>query len=254
LIIANRDFLSNIFCGIVLGLAILCDPVALVLYPVIILCFIVSKNINFFKTALIIIVSLFILTPWIIRNYHIHKTLVPITTQFGVNFWIGNNPNATGTDFFKIRSIENNDYILMTQTLALNILDSLNRISEIDRMRFYLHQAVEFIREKPVEFIKLLIKKCYYYWWFANSSEYGSRDLQKYKILLYISYVPVLILGWAGLLLSIKEKRPVLFIILVIFSISGLYIFTHIGLIRYRMPVELLFLLFSGYFIKSFRQ
>jgi len=256
LIINSKEkiFLYYLLCGFVLGMSILCDPVAFVLYPVIFIWFLVCKKINFFRVCLIILISFIVLLPWTIRNYKVHRTFVPVTTQFGVNFWIGNNQNATGTDFYKIKSIKTEDYILMTQILPSDIQDSLNKISEFERTRFYLHRGFDFILHNPVKFLNLLIKKLYYYWWFAPSSEYSSKDLQKYRVLLYISYIPALILGLAGIFLSIKNRKPVLFILLSIFFISGLYIFTHVGLIRYRMPVELYLLMFSGYFVKSFRR
>lgn len=141
----------------------------------------------------------------------------------------------------------------MTQTLSANIQDSLNRISEIERARFYLQQGKDFVLHNPFKFLSLLIKKFFYYWWFAPSNEYTSRDLQKYRILLYIFYIPVLILGLIGLYLSIKNHKRVLFILLSIIFISALYIFTHVGLIRYRMPIELFLLMFSAYAIPPFK-
>ncbi len=248
-----KNFLYYLLCGIILGITILCEPVAFVLYPVILVWFFFEKRINFFQVCLIIFISILVLLPWTFRNYKVHQTFVPVTTQFGVNLWIGNNPNATGTDFYKITSIQTDEYILMTQTLPANIQDSLNRIPEIERARFYLQQGKDFALHNPFKFLRLLIKKFFYYWWFAPSSEYTSKDLQKYRILIYIFYVPVLILGWLGLLLSIKNHKPVLFIFLSIIFTSALYIFTHVGLIRYRMPVELFLLMFSAYAIPPFK-
>ncbi len=249
----SKNFLYYLLCGIILGITILCEPVAFVLYPVILVWFFFDKRINFFQICLIIFISILVLLPWTLRNYKVHQTFVPVTTQFSINFWIGNNPKATGTDFYKIASIQTDEYILMTQTLPANIQDSLNRISEIERARFYLQQGKDFVLHNPFKFLRLLIKKFFYYWWFAPSSEYTSKDLQKYRILIYIFYVPVLIMGWVGLLLSIKDHKPVLFIFLSIIFISTLYIFTHVGLIRYRMPVELFLLMFSAYAIPPFK-
>ncbi|MEO0185553.1 MAG: glycosyltransferase family 39 protein [candidate division WOR-3 bacterium] len=254
LIMKNENFFQSLLSGIFLGIAILCDPVALVIYPAIFVWFLISKKINFVRMTLILFVSIIILIPWTIRNYRIHKTLVPITTQFGVNLWIGNNANATGTDFYEIKSVETQDYILVTQTLPSTVQDSLNRLSEINRAKFFLYQAFDFMVNNPHKFIVLLVKKCYYYLWFPPATIYASTDLQKYRILLYISYIPILVLGIAGILLSIRGKKPVLLILLCMMLISGLYVGSHVGLIRYRIPVELYLLCFSGYFIYSFRR
>lgn len=246
---SGKNFLYYLLCGLVLGISILCDPVALVLYPVLFIWFIFDKRINFFQVCLIIFISMIVLLPWTIRNHRVHRAFVPVTTQFGINFWIGNNPYATGTDFYKIRSIQADEYILMTQTLPADLQDSLNKISEIERARFYLQSGKNFILHNPLKFFSLLIKKFFYYWWFAPSSEYSSKDLQKYRILMYIFYTPVLISGLAGLFVSIKNHKKILFIVLSMVFFSGLYIFTHVGLIRYRMPVEQFLTMFMAYFI-----
>ncbi len=256
-LLLNSDeklFFHYLLAGVTAGVTILCDPVAIVIYPAMIIWFIINKKINFFKLILIIIVSLIIVTPWAIRNYNIHKKIIPVTTQFGVNLWIGNNPNATGTDYYKIISIEKGEYILMTHTLPFNLQDSLSKISEIQRTNFYLSEALNFIREEPLKFIRLMFKKFYYYFWFAPSSEYSSKDLEKFKILFYIFYLPNLIMGVTGVFLSIKNRKNVLLIIFSLLFISGIYIFTHVGLIRYRLPVELYLLIFSAYFVASVRK
>lgn len=243
-----------ILLGIVLGLAILCDPVAFVIYPAVLLWFLFRRKMNFFKMLLIILVSFIILTPWAIRNYIVHKAFVPVTTQFGVNFWIGNNPDATGTDYYRIDSFENGEYILMTQTLPPILLDSLNKLPEINRASFYLNQGIDFIKKSPSKFITLLIKKFYYYFWFAPPEVYSSKDLERYRVLSYIFYLPILIFGLIGIFLSIKDHKEVLFILFTLLFISGVYILTHVGLIRYRITLELYLLVFCAYFIKSLRR
>ena len=256
LILNSRDrvLIHYLFAGVITGITILCDPVAIAIYPAIFFWFLINKKINFFRMVLIIISSLVVLVPWTMRNYNIHKRIIPVTTQFAVNLWIGNNPNATGTDYYKIRSFEKEDYVLMTQTLPSNIRDSLSRTSEIESMNFYLNESLEFIKKEPLKFISLLLKKFYYYFWFAPSSDYSSKDLEQFRILFYIIYLPLLITGIAGILLSIKDRKDVLLILLCIFFISFIYIFTHVGLIRYRLPLELYLLIFSAYFVKSLRR
>lgn len=224
------------------------------IYPAIFFWFLFSKKINFYRMALIIISSLVILIPWTIRNYNIHKRIIPVTTQFGVNLWIGNNPDATGTDYYKIMSFKKEEYILMTQTLPSNIKDSLSRISEIECMDFYLNESFKFIKKEPIKFISLLFKKFYYYFWFAPPSEYSSKDLEKFRILFYMIYLPLLITGIAGIFSSIKDHKNVLLIIFCIFFISCIYIFTHVGLIRYRLPLELYLIIFSAYFVKYLKK
>lgn len=235
--------------GICLGLTVLTDPIAFVLYPIILI-WLVFKKINFPQFIIVSVISILTISPWMLRNVLVHKRIVPVTTQFGVNFWIGNNPNATGTDFYKITSPD--DYILMTHSLPLGIQDSLKKLSEIERADFYLTEGLKFIKNNPFQFLQLLIKKFYYYWWFIPSAEYLSTDRERYKLLLIISYVPVLFFGIVGILLSlILFKKNSLPFLLILF-ISWLYIFAHVGLLRYRMPAEMYLVLYSAVALNFF--
>ncbi len=249
----EKNFLHYLLCGFAIGFAVLCDPAVFVLYPIIIMWSLGTKKITFFRMCLVIVVSIIILIPWTIRNYTIHKRIVPITTQFSINLWIGNNPNATGTDYYKIESMENEAYVLMTQTLTPDIQDSLAQLSEIKRADYFLTRTSEFIRHNPRKFVSLLFKKFYYYWWFAPSHEYSSSDMIKYRMLLVLFYTPMLILGLFGVLFAIKDRKPILLIMAYMISVSALYIATHVGLIRYRMPVEMYLLMFSSYAIRTLR-
>ncbi|MEO0143160.1 MAG: glycosyltransferase family 39 protein [candidate division WOR-3 bacterium] len=240
---SDKKKLSWIRTGLCLGITILTDPIAFVLYPVIFVWFLLKK-LSFLKFILIITISILTIAPWTIRNYIVHKRVVPVTTQFAVNFWIGNNPNATGTDFYQVKSAD--DYTLMTHSLPADIQDSLKNLSEIERADFYLGKAIEFIRSNPVQFFKLLIKKFYYYWWFIPSNEYLPTDREKYKTLLVISYVPILFFGLFGIALALSFSKDNLLPILVVGFISLLYIVAHVGPLRYRMPVEIYLVLYAA--------
>jgi hypothetical protein len=44
--------------------------------------------------------ALAVVAPWTWRNWRAFGELVPIATNGGVNFWMGNNPNATGAYYY----------------------------------------------------------------------------------------------------------------------------------------------------------
>ncbi len=50
------------------------------------------------RAAAYIAISLLFLLPWIIRNYTVFHRFIPTTTSLGLNLWIGNNPNSSGSD------------------------------------------------------------------------------------------------------------------------------------------------------------
>lgn len=249
--IKKDNLISKILPGIMLGLSVLCNTLAFAIFPALIIWYVMKKKVLLKDLFLIIITSLIILVPWTIRNYSVHHHIIPVTTQFGINFWIGNNPNATGTDYYKVHSVEEENFVLMKQTFPRKIKNELGRKSEIERSKFFLSQGIKFTKQNPTKFLKLLLKKCFYYWWFAPSEINASRDVIKYKTMLIIFYVPVLILGLLGILMSLSRKfiKNNLLIILTIFFISITYIITHVGLIRYRIPVETYLIMFVGFAI-----
>jgi 4-amino-4-deoxy-L-arabinose transferase-like glycosyltransferase len=218
--IKKDNLISKILPGIMLGLSILCNPLALTIFPALIIWHFIKRKISLKDLILIIITSLIILVPWTIRNYSLHHHIIPVTTQFGVNFWIGNNPNATGTDYYKVYSIKQGNFVLMDQTLPRKVKNELSRKSEIARSKFFLNQGIKFIKQNPIKFLRLLLKKCHYFWWFAPSQINASS-------------------------LSRKFIKNTLLIILIIFFISSIYIITHVGLIRYRIPLEIYLIMFG---------
>jgi len=236
---------TSLLPGIFVGVSILCDPVAFGIYPSLVVWYLCIKKISIRQICYIFLVSFIIITPWTIRNYQVHHSLIPITTQFGINFWIGNNLNATGTDYYRVNS--NEDFVLMTETLPKDILDSLNNITEVSRARYFLTKGIDFIKDNPKKFLTLIVKKFNFYWWIAPPDIYSSRDIEKYRTILILFYLPIVILGIGGIILSKNYLRMTSLIVLVIFFISAIYIFAHVGLCRYRIPLEPYLIMFSAF-------
>jgi len=254
LMIKKDDIRSNIVPGIVFGITLLCDPITFVMYPALLLWHFVKKEFTIKNFVVIILFSIMVLLPWTVRNYKIHNQIVLVTTQFGVNFWIGNNQNATGTDYYRVYSIDDENFVLMTQTITREVREKLDKMSEIERAKIFMNEGLKFIRNNPIKFSELLVKKFYYYWWFTPQEINGSIDATRYRNSYIIFYLPVLILGILGILMSLSYNyiKIASLIIFVIISISAIYIVTHVGLIRYRLPIEGFLLMFSAFSIVSF--
>lgn len=247
----NRNSLSVILAGVTLGLSMLCDPLAFSLFPTLIIWCFIQHEVRLKDMLFVIIISCVVLVPWTARNREIHGRIIPVTTQFGVNFWIGNNPYATGTDYYKVNSIKEGSFILMTETLSKDTEKRLAATSEIERSRFFFDQGIQFIQLYPRRFISLLFKKASFYWWFAPSEITASIDIAQYRTLYIIFYLPLLLLGFLGIVISLVTPllKNASLIILTMFFISGIYIVTHVGLIRYRIPLEVYLLMFACFAI-----
>ncbi len=245
----KNDITYIVSSGIAFGLSLLCDPLAFALFPALIVWYFIQRKIPLGNILLLMFISLVLLVPWTVRNYSVHGQIVPVTTQFGINFWIGNNPHATGTDYYKVYSPEKGLFILMTETLSNDTKQQLESMSEVERSQFFFKQGLKFIRYSPGKFLTLLFKKAYIYWWFAPSEITASVDITKYRKLYAIFYVPLLILGIFGMARSLRKSSitRASLILLTIFFISGIYILTHVGLMRYRVPLEALLIMFASF-------
>jgi glycosyltransferase involved in cell wall biosynthesis len=100
------------------------------------------------NTALIIIFCFFTLSPWMARNVFVHGKFIPLTTNFGVNLWIGNNPEATGGYHIPASGID----------------ESVLSMPEWERNNIFLSRAVSFILTNPSDFLRITLRKMILYW------------------------------------------------------------------------------------------
>ncbi|NIM92801.1 MAG: hypothetical protein GTO18_03680 [Anaerolineales bacterium] len=87
-----------------------------------------------------LLIILFLLSPWIIRNHIVMDAIVPLTTSTGNNLFGGNNPQADGG------YVSSEPYVL-TNT------------SEIESDRIFTNRAFSWIRSNPGDFVRLLPAK-----------------------------------------------------------------------------------------------
>ncbi|MBC7188549.1 MAG: glycosyltransferase family 39 protein [Calditrichaeota bacterium] len=101
---------------------------------------------TFKKTLLCLAVALVTILPWSIRNLNVQGSFVPVSTNGGVNLWIGNNEHATG-DWLKP-----GDYWS----------PSGNTEVEVDRQ--YYRAALQFMVAHPGRTLGLAARKLCIFW------------------------------------------------------------------------------------------
>jgi hypothetical protein len=191
-------------------------------------------------TTLVIVV---LIVPWTIRNYQAFGTFVPLNTNAGFAFFWGNHP-IHGTSFIPLLPTAGPSY----GDLIPPELRSLNE-AELDRA--LLKKGIGFIIEDPRRFVLLSLSRTVEYFRFWPSPESGTVSnisrVGSFGILLpFILY---------GLWLSTYEVRrpayqgqPVEIILLYLFIIvyTAIHLLTW-TLIRYRLPVDAVLIIFAGY-------
>lgn len=195
------------------------------------------------KYILILWVAAFLMiTPWLIRNFIVHKEFVFISSTSGENLYRGNNPGASGTSLTaQGRSVR--------QLWPKEVIDKISGMDEIGQKKFLQGEALRFIKNNPLAFIKLYLKKCYYFWWFSPQSGliYPKIYLTIYKY-IYLALIAFSIFGAAlALLFKGKTIRNNAFLLMFIFISVCLTqsLFYVEG--RHRWLIEPLLIIFFSY-------
>ncbi len=184
-------------------------------------------------------IFLFILTllPWTIRNYYAVNGFVFVKSNFGLEFWLGNNP--TVKEVFSPGLHPMSNYAERVQLILSG---------EPNYSQFKQKQAMAFIRSHPRNFLKNVFDRVVDTW----AATYDSR-VDPWIPMLHLSKADVWfcsvfsVLSFAGLIVALRanflDSLPLAMSVL-LFPIP--YYITHTGL-RYRHPIDPFLTIFSVY-------
>jgi hypothetical protein len=188
------------------------------------------------------VTTLAMILPWTIRNYQAFGTFVPLNTNAGYVFYWANHP-IYGTEFVGILGGETGYADLLPPELL--------HLNEAELDRALLARGLEFVRDDPGRYVLLSLSRWreYFKFWpssesstISNLSRVGSFGL----FLPFMLYGVVLaaIRGWRG------RDRHFRAQLLLLYGFMLAYIAVHMltwTLIRYRLPVDAVLLLFAAY-------
>jgi len=237
--------------GILAGLTALANASMLIVLIILPLLFLKKdlKKLLFLYAAVILIIGCVAA-----RNYYVGKDLVLITSQGGVNFYIGNNPGATGRFSSITDSIQGSkDLIQDTRILAEKNKGGKLKPSEISA--FWTKKALGFITRHPVKYSKLVLNKFYIFW---DGFEYP--DVEDYyfaKKFTPVLRLPLFVFWFVapfalcGIIFSLKywRKALVLYIFLGASIIGILLMFVNS---RYRIAAMPFIIIFCGFAVSYF--
>ena len=182
----KKDLYLTIF-SITSGLLILLRGEFFIFYFFSVL-FIYLKYKNFKKIILSIIVCLLVVSPYLIRNYKIFN-VITITKSGGYNLLKGNNPKSL---------VEGKAMMGSVREVVPEVKEKLDAIPFGEKYDLYfdqilLNQAILFIKEDPIRYINLFLKKFVAFLIIDFNSTYPN-----YYSIFHI--IPKLILGLATLI------------------------------------------------------
>lgn len=194
---------KSLLLGVLIGIGTLSRGIIGILFPFMLTYLIFIKTVRFrdrlIFAACMLTAGLAVLTPWMVRNYFVHKQFVFVTSTNSENFWRGNNPYATGA------SVNENNTSIIRLT-PIEFRQQVDSMTELQKQRFFREEALRFIRERPADAIKLYLRKIYYFWWFSPSS--GIAYYHNYVIIYRIFYAIALVFYLAGIVLAMRTSGP----------------------------------------------
>jgi len=166
--------------------------------------------------------------PWTIRNYVVFQKFIPLRSNFGLELWLGNNPDVpdSWTPWLhpNYSTEEAHKYASMT---------------EIPYMEEKQRQAWTFIRSHPADVARFALHRFSNHWlgiWGAPADLWAAAP---WSLKLTIAFsCAFTLLSWLGLLFAYRARGAAahpLAMVMLIFPLT--FYLTHTSL-RYRFPMD----------------
>ncbi|UCE42179.1 MAG: glycosyltransferase family 39 protein [Candidatus Aminicenantes bacterium] len=228
--------------GVICGFLSLLRENMLLIIPFLILLAIrrLERFSDFFIRGLAFVLGItIVLIPVAYRNWAVGDNFLPTTFQGGVNFYIGNNPQATGT----YRSLSPGKQVPAyerTEPIRLAEKEMGRTLEPYEVSNFWLRKSLDWARKNPNDFLRLQAKKVRMFWsWYewpdAVDYYYVKQTSLIYKLPL-LEFGSISLLALIGLWFvrrRLKAFFPVLlFVVMWMASTVVFFLFS-----RYRLPV-----------------
>lgn len=196
------------------------------------------------------IALLIVLAPWAVRNTRLHGEFVLVSTNGGSNLHQGNNPCVA-------------DYLARGWDAQwVNCLaPTPPGLSEVEADRWHRQQALDYLRENPGEWPRLLWTKLRVLWspaimpydlppdpYLVDDAvfQFHTPTFEAARIVHLLTFTPLLALGAGGLALAWRDGLEIGPLLAVIAAITLAYLVFHPST-RYRAPADPFVFIFAAY-------
>ena len=259
--------------GLVLGFSAIARPNILVFAPFVVFLILISRKLGgepYRPTgSRIVWILLFVvgvavpITPGTVQNYRRAGDFILISSQGGINFFMGNNEKADGkTAATPERGGIYGKYLDNAWVSSVRIAESVEgrtlKPSEVSG--FWYVEGMKFVRENPAVWLQLMVKKLGYFWSGIevtnNEDTYFFRrfssvlDVLMWQRVIAFPFGIIGPLALLGLFLTRNRWRQLL-------PITGFVLTYMISVIlffvcaRYRMPVIPFLLMFAAFTVSG---
>lgn len=235
---------NQLITGILIGVTLLNSNVVIPMIPFIAIWLLLlagnwKERVK--KPLLVMTVAFLTISPWLAKNYFAFNEFPLMKSTMGLNFWLGNNPRATGTFFLSTGE--------QIESILPNVFFENFTQSETVQDKILYNEALTYVKENLANYAALSLKRFYYFTWFPPA-HLLSKDGQLYKKLFKLPYGFILIGAILGAILSFKiQWRDIFLICSIILSTAFLYSVFIVGHMRYRMPIEPYLIILASYAI-----
>jgi hypothetical protein len=188
-----------------------------------------QSNSGVARSLLFLAIAYSFLVPWTARNYRLFHELLPTTTASGLVLWVGNNPNATGSDR------NPTGYVLSSVPPGMEAeLEAVPMVTEKEILldRIFRRDAVAYIVSHPWREVLLAGQKLRIFWSFDPNHEKASQPVFWLpSVILSIFFVMGLFIGANP---PLRDLSPVLISIAFAMLISVVFF----ALPRYKIAID----------------
>lgn len=246
--------------GFVLGLAALLRANIILILPFMAAWILLRKKEMAAKAAITVLLitvgAVVAILPFSIRNYSIAGVFSPFPVNGGINFYIGNNPEAAGI-YMPLEGISNSPVYQARQSVAKASSESGKALSPSQASRYWFAKGVKFALEYPARYIKLMGTKILLFFNKeevpANENFYLCKEFAPILKMPLFSFYVVAPFAMTGVVLALfrRDRRlyPVIIVILA-YAFSVVLFFIES---RYRFPCMPLVIVMAAYCLSNIR-
>ncbi len=238
----KNEYKNYLILSFISGLTILLRGEFILIFILTIIFLLYSKKINFFKMISIILMTVIIISPYLLRNY-ISFEKITITKSFGYNLWKGNNIDST---------IEGSESELAFNTDSIREkIDNLKKdnLYDFNYDKIFLDSSLSFINDNPILFFERYIKKFFTFTFLNLNSNYPNY----YHPLNILSFIFLSVLFLISIIFILKKKKSIylnylllnLFFTIAVFSIFFI-------LPRYKLVILPIQLIIINYWLRKY--
>ncbi len=181
------------------------------------------------------------LVPWTVRNYLVFGKVIVLRSNFGLELWLGNNPNVADTMASWMHPYDDKDEALKFKSMG-----------EIAYMAEKQHDAFVFMRTHPADTLNFMFRRFVENWLAISDTalDFWSSAPLYFKV-FFILNVLLSLSTFAGVMFAYRTRHPQAFLYAMVPLIFPLVFYLTHASLRYRFPMDPIMMVLSAYGVSS---